>query len=323
MKEQTIVEQYEAAVKAFPANIAVQSGGQQLTYEALNNKANTLAQQIRETATSNSGNVTLLLDHNEEMITGILGALKAGKTYIPIDSHFPLDRCKFILNSSESSILVTTGSLLSLAYKLLNSVDREVTIINIADLSDEPSANSGLKVDIDQPAYVLYTSGSTGVPKGVAQSHRCIVNFMDSYIQQLDIKATDNVLLTTPYSHTVSAIDIFSTLFAGGTISVMDLKQDFDVRAIFNQLHDLNVSILHVVPTFFRYFMKHVSDKSLLDKIRLVILGGEEVLDKDVELYKEHYSDDCLFINLYGSSEVILATLNILNKGYQNDRKII
>lgn len=323
MKGQNIIEQFEKAVSEYPENIAVISGDLRLTYKELNNRANTLARLIRNTATGNCKNVTLLLDHNEEIISGILGVLKAGKTYIPIDSQFPLDRCKLILNNSESNILITNGTQLSLAYKLLNSAERDVSIINISDLTDETHANPGLHVESDQPAYVLYTSGSTGEPKGVVQSHHTVVSFMNSYIAHLDIKETDNVLLTTPYSHTVSVIDIFSMLFAGGTISVVNLKQDFNVREMFGLLNMLNVSIVHVVPTFFRYFTKYVTDKSMLEQIRLVVLGGEEVLDKDVELYKENFSDDCLFINLYGSSEVILATLNILNKDSGNDRKVV
>ncbi len=323
MKNQNLVNKFENAAAKFADNIAVKTNESTISYELLNNKANTLAKIIRNSVGGNNNNVTLLLDHNEEVIISILAALKAGKAYIPIDPHYPLERSKKILNNSDSTILVTTNSQLSLAYKLLNAAERETTIINISELKEEKIDNPALNYDVTNAAYVLYTSGSSGEPKGVVQTHQTVVNSITNYIKELDINSSDNVLLTTPYSHTVSVIDIFSALFSGACLSILNIKKSFEVDDFCQRISDLDVSIIHTVPTFFRYFMKSVSDKSLLNKIRLIILGGEEVLDKDVETYKEYFSEDCLFVNLYGSSEVILGCLNVIDKKAENDRKIV
>jgi len=321
--KQNIVEQFEWAVKNYPANIALCTNDGTVTYEQLDKKANSLAYLIRNSPLNQEHNVTLLLDHNEEMIVGILGILKAGKTYVPIDSHFPLERAKKIMNDSRCNLLITNRHQLSLAHKLLNASGREIQIINISSLDNKNTEAPKLSINENQPAYVLYTSGSTGQPKGVVQSHRSIVQSLSSYIEELDIKASDTIALTTPYSHTVSVIDIFSALFTGASVAILNIKNDFEVQSFGAWLKKMKVSIIHTVPTFYRFFMKYITDRSLLEDVRLVILGGEEVLQKDVKLYKDNFSKDCLFINLYGSSEVILGTINIINKEYEDDRKVV
>ncbi len=323
MKDQNVIDKFEDAVSKFSDKVAVKTKELTLSYEALNAKANILSQLIRENVIGASNNVTLLLDHNEEIIVGILAVLKSGKAYVPIDPHFPLERSRKIVNDADSTILLTTNSQLSLAYKLLNSAKNELTIINVSDLKEKTVENPTLSINASSPAYVMYTSGSTGVPKGVAQSHETVVKSIDNYIKELDINATDNILLTTPYSHTVSVIDIFSALFSGGCLTIFNIKKSVDIADFTQQIYDHDVSIIHTVPTFYRYFIKSVHDITKLSKVRLIILGGEEVLDKDVDAYKEVFDDKCLFVNLYGSSEVILGCLNIMDKNAENDRKIV
>ena len=319
----TIVNKFKDIVQRHPNNIAINSGDKKLSYEKLNEYANKVANSIRTSTENHHNNIALLFDHSEDMIIGILGVLKAGRTYVPIDPLYPLERAQKIIKDSGSFTLITNTNELSLAHKLVHSSGKEIKIINISDLGNESKVNPELKIKEDQAAYILYTSGSTGQPKGVVQSHQTIVHSIDNYINELDIKESDNVLLTTSYSHTVSVIDIFSGLFAGASLTLLNVKKDFNAQFFGEWINKMDVSIIHVVPTLYRYAVKFVDDRSLLRKVRLVILGGEEVFLTDVELYKEKFPDNCLFINLYGSSEVILGTLHVIDKNYSDTRKVI
>ena len=319
----TIVNKFKDIVQRHPNNIAINSGDKKLSYEKLNEYANKVANSIRTSTENHHNNIALLFDHSEDMIIGILGVLKAGRTYVPIDPLYPLERAQKIIKDSGSFTLITNTNELSLAHKLVHSSGKEIKIINISDLGNESKVNPELKIKEDQAAYILYTSGSTGQPKGVVQSHQTIVHSIDNYINELDIKESDNVLLTTSYSHTVSVIDIFSGLFAGASLTLLNVKKDFNAQFFGEWINKMDVSIIHVVPTLYRYAVKFVDDRSLLRKVRLVILGGEGVFLTDVELYKEKFPDNCLFINLYGSSEVILGTLHVIDKNYSDTRKVI
>lgn len=323
MKTHDIVERFESAVEKYPDNTAIHTKDNNLSYEQLNKKVNQVTYNIRESTANKCRNVTLLLDHDEEVIIALLGVLKAGKTYVPIDPFIPLERAKKILNDSETDVLITNNNQMSFAYKLLSSSKKNITLINISGLENKYETNPELKIDGTQSAYVLYTSGSTGEPKGVAQSHQSVAHFIEGYINELDIKDFDNILLTTPYSHTVSVIDIFSALFTGASLSIIDVKKDRDASVFLPLVNKLGVTIIHTVPTLYRYMIKSADDISQLKDVRLVVLGGEEVLQNDVDLYKEKFSDKCLFVNLYGSSEVILATMYVIDKSYSNERKVV
>ncbi len=322
-QRQNIVAQFELAVQTYPDETAVRTAHAALTYQALNGRANRLAGLLRNVSGHHERLVALLLDHNEEAIIGMLGVLKAGKTFVPIDPLLPLERAARILTDSGACTLISSGQQLSLARKLQQASGKPVNVIDLGAAGTTCQTNHGLKISDEREAYLFYTSGTTGQPKGVMHTHRTVVRFINAYIDELGIRASDKVLLTTSYSHMVAFIDVFSTLFRGATLVMADVKQDFQARRFAGQLGQMGVTILHTVPAFYRYFMKGVTDKAQLAQVRMVILGGEAVLDRDVALYQANFPDDCQFINLYGSSEVILATRNVLTKQSPNDQKLV
>ncbi|MFC2155231.1 amino acid adenylation domain-containing protein [Acidobacteriota bacterium] len=321
-----VVKRFETQAGKYKEQAAVKTTRGERSYEDLNRDANRVAFEILSfdkalTLTKNvekikdTQTICLLFEHGLEMIIGIIGTLKAGKIYVPLDPAYPEERLLYMLEDSGTTSILTDNSNLVLAEKLIEKTPGKIEIINIDTIDrDRPAENPEVPFDENHFAYIMYTSGSTGTPKGVIQTHQNIVHFVDSYTKRLNIKPSDRILLLTSYSHTVSAIDIFSALLNGATICPYDIKSAEDMNEFSKWIYDNGITIYHSVPTVFRFWLDSVTDKAALSKIRLVVIGGEEIYRKDVEMYKRYFPDDCIFVNLFGSSEVIIATANLVDK---------
>ena len=167
--EQSVSERFEQQVAKHPDHLAVKSKLHQLTYAALNRLANRVARAMRQ-ASANDDNVALLLEHDAPAIVAIFAALNAGKVFVPLDPSLPHSRIKYILNDSRARVIVTNSRNLSLAQDLL---DESHSYIDMDRLDTSlASDNLGIKLSPDSISCILYTSGSTGQPKGVLHTHR-------------------------------------------------------------------------------------------------------------------------------------------------------
>ena len=307
-----IVELFECQVEQYRDRTAIKDGENWVTYETLNSQANRIAHTIInkcERLDLITINVALLFEHGSDMIAGILGVLKAGKAYVALDPEYPRERLDYILDDSGCLIIVTNFNNQKLAEELKLKAKRDLEIIDIAGMDyNIPAANPGGKIQPEQEAYIMYTSGSTGNPKGVIQSHRNVVHFIGGYLNELQMDTSDKVALFTSYSHTVSVIDIFSALFCGATVYPYNIKSEGSIEQLFKWLFEEKITVFHSVPTIYRYLMEVIPEEEKITDVRLVILGGETVYKNDLELYKKHFTKDCIFVNLFGSSEVLIAT---------------
>lgn len=297
---------------------------EEVTYRDLNRRAASLASEIHEvieTSGEQCGNkVALLLPHDANAIVGIIGAMKAGVTFVPLDSSYPADRLIYMLNDADAGILVTCGDNLELAYKLIHKSGRDISLINIESI-DSREFNAPDTGSND--AYILYTSGSAGKPKGVVQDHNSI-NVAAGYLQaEFAVKDQDRLLLTTSCSHTVGILDIFMTLLSGATLYMYDIKTDFDKDHFVGYIRQHSISIIHTVPTFFRFFTSGDIQNESVSTVRLVALGGEAVTRNDFNRYRDKFSDHSYFVNLYGQSEVLIGTMNVLNKKSEVESDIV
>lgn len=313
----TLVESIEKQVEEHRESIAVKTQDRLVTYGELNDSANNIANIILEKS-KRDDRVILLFEHGADMIIGILGVLKAGRIYVPLDPAYPEERLVDIFKDSEAEILITNNKNLKYAEKLVHILNRNVYLVNV-DKADfiSPANNPKIAIEPEQTAYILYTSGTTGKPKGVMQSHKNIMELVGNYAQELLINHTDRLGLTTSYCHTVAAIDIFSALLNGAGIYPYDLKAKGSIENMSNWIEENSISILHTVPSIYRYFIKSLDKTRRISDTRLIILGGEVVYSSDIEEYKVHFSDDCIFVNLFGASEILVAAFYLADKNTQ------
>ena len=305
-----IVELFEKQVEKNGENTAISLGPNKLTYNALNCSANIIARNILNHSTK--GNVAILFEHGMQMIEAMLGVLKTGKTYIPMDNSYPIMRLKYILEDSNATLIITNKKNMKLAESLVDN--KEIPIVCLEDMDYSTNKdNLNIKIPTDTIAYIIYTSGSTGNPKGVMHSHMGTVNFVGSYINELHIIENDKVGLFTSYSHAVAIIDIFASLFRGASVLPYNLKEYENMENLTQWVKEEKITIYHSVPQLFRNFIRKLEENEIVESIRLVLLGGEAIYRTDMELFKQHCSKDSFLANVLGASEVLVGTIFFLN----------
>ena len=308
--EQSITERFEKIVRRFPDRIAVESRRHRLTYGDLNRAANRTAHAVLAACGADSGSVAVLMEHDAPVISAILGALKAGKFYVPLDPALPHARSQFILDDSQAQSIITSTKHLPLAKSLVKSPSG---LLNIDDIESFSDGDPLFYARPDDLCWVIYTSGSTGRPKGVMQTHRNVLHFMMNYTNGLHICSEDRLSLLYSFSVNGGAHDIFAALLNGAALGPYDLKAD-GFTGVRQWLTDKKITIYHSVPTVFRQFAESLTGREDFSEIRIVRLGGEPVYRRDVNLFKKHFANDCILVNRLGSSETGSLRMFFLGK---------
>jgi amino acid adenylation domain-containing protein len=307
--EQSIADRFEKIAARFPDRTAVYADNRWLTYRQLNNNANHLANKILAEAGANTKRIALLLDHNETCVAGMLAVLKAGYAYVPIDVNNPLSRIEYILKDSGAGIIICSAATIEKANKLQSNV--KVMLLTI----DETVAvvpDLAKKIDPLSEAYVLYTSGSTGEPKGVVQVQRNVLHYIRVYTNNVHISKSDNLSVFSTYTFDASVKDIYGAILNGATVSIYDIREN-GVNSLAAWLRLQRITIIHMVPTIYRHFLKSLSDDEMIETVRLVDLGGEPCYKADLELFKQHFVQGAFLVNDYGPTESTIVSQKFLS----------
>jgi amino acid adenylation domain-containing protein len=281
-------------------NIAVRTKNDEWTYDALNRTANRAAKRVLALCESGEDRIGLLFEHGAQMIAAIFAVLKAGKTYVPLDPSLPAKRISYMLEDSQVTTILTNNTNLAQAKLLCKNT---MQIFNIDDIDSSTFAdNVNLTISPDAVAYILYTSGSTGYPKGVMQIHRNVLHHIRNYVNGLHISNSDRLTLFSNYSFDAAMMDIMGALLNGATLCPMDIKEK-SLLCLSEWLIKKKITIYHSTPTVYRYLVNSLVEQEKFPKIRMIVLGGEEVYKKDVDMYKQHFTPECVFVNTYGPTE--------------------
>ncbi|MHC5076777.1 MAG: non-ribosomal peptide synthetase [Planctomycetota bacterium] len=298
--EQSIPERFEKQVKTYPRKIAVKMGNDSFTYNELNKAANRVAHMILARSENNQKPVALLLNQGLMTIAAVLGALKAARFFMPFDPAFPRSRLTYMLNDSQAGLIVTNSENLSLAEEITRN---SCQLVNIDKVDcGIPGDNPGIYVAPDSLAYILYTSGSIGQPKGVMQSHRNVLHYIMTYTNDFHICKEDrHTALYSPSSF--GAVRSFlAVLLNGATTYPFDFKSK-GLTHMAEWLANEEITIYHSVATVFRQFISCLTGEERFPSLRVIRLGGEPVNRKDIELYKKHFSETCILVNGLSSTE--------------------
>ena len=317
--ENSIASRFETQVETYPDKVAVKTFKHEWTFRHLNAMANRIANAILEKIDGRPMRIALLFEQDVQMVAAILGALKAGTAYVPLDPDYPIDRLRYMIADSDANLLLTNHLNSELAENLsINSVE----IVNIDETaslsldSENPKIGSGP----DTLAYILYTSGSTGRPKGVMQNHRNVMHAIRVYTNALHITANDRLSLLSSYSFDAAVMDIYGALLNGATLYPVNLR-DHGFSRLHHWFEDQHISIYHSTPTVYRTFIDSLHEDMTLSAIRLVVLGGEAVFKRDVDAYNRHFGPDCLFINGLGPTESTMALQYFIDHNGDFDRQ--
>ena len=295
-----IHELFESQVKENPEKTAVTFENDHLTYQELNKRANRLASYLKSLGAGPETLVGVYVMPSIDMLVSVLGVLKAGSAYIPLDPTFPRDRLAFMLEDSEASILITQQSLADSEGFPANHcrnicLDREwKTIASHSGLNLKSGANPS---DL---AYVIYTSGSTGKSKGVQICHRSVVNFLESMKHRPGIDGDDILLSVTTLSFDISVLELFLPLTAGASLVLVRREEAFDGIQLAKRIATCGATIMQATPTTWRILLEAGWEGSP----GLNILCGGEAFPPDLanQLLKKCAS----LWNMYGPTETTI-----------------
>jgi len=293
--EQSIPARFEQQVARFPDRLAVQTSSESLTYRQLDDLANRMAQGILAHRGEGSEPVGLLMSQGAPLIAAILGILKAGKMYVPMDPSHPPARIAFTLDEAGVALVLTDHA----TDPALATATRAVLTIEELVFGRSVSA-PGLALSGETLAYIYYTSGSTGRPKGVFDSHRNVLHNIMRYTNSLQISPLDRLTLLQSPSFSGAVSSVFSSLLNGAAVFPYDVRREGLGRNLARWLAREEITIYHSVPMVFRSFLR---GDLRFPEIRVIRLEGDAASRVDVQLYRGHFDRHCLLVNGLGATE--------------------
>ena len=298
--EQSIPDRFEQQVAQHPERIAVRGKPVTFTYEALNKFANRLARAILKWCGQGAVPVAVLLEHGAPAIAAFLGVLKAGKIYVPLDPSYPRARIAYMLEDSQAALIVTNSGQLVSAKAVAKNSQQLLDIDTLdSNLSDE---NLGIPLPPEAPYGIFYTSGSTGNPKGVVDNHRNMLYHAMAYTNAIHLCAEDRLTLLHSLSFRAAEIHLFGALLNGAALFPLELKEA-GIGNLAAWLSHEGITVYHSIPMVFRQFAQTLTGTLADSTLRLIHLSGAAASRREVELYKQHFGPQCLFLHRMGFTE--------------------
>lgn len=311
-KNKSIVELFEEQVERTPNNIAIVFQDKKLTYKELNERSNNLANYLKYQGIQNNDICAIIINRSIEMIISILGVLKTGAAYIPIDPHFPTDRIEYILNDSKVKNIITEDSLIH----NFNNISYNITNINDKRLSNFPKTNLYVNHFFDDLCYLIYTSGSTGKPKGVMLKKGALsnlINYCNRYISYLNDNKYHTIISVTTISFDIFIFETLIALQKG--LKLVIANEDAQTNAVLlnSIIEKENVEIMQTTPSRMKLLLNDYKHIPNIDRIKYLTLAGEQLPIS--LLHKLQKVEDRIIYNGYGPSETtVFSTLtNVTN----------
>ncbi|MHA4842639.1 non-ribosomal peptide synthetase [Flavitalea antarctica] len=294
----TIIDVFEAQVSKTPDSVAVIFETSQLTYKALSEKSNQLAHYLQKKGVKRGDLIPVCIDRGLDMIVSILGILKAGAAYIPIDPEYPEERISYMLQDSGALTVVSSKSA---TLKLNNSAN-----FSIIDpdghwplISQEATHNPQTMGQSQDLAYVIYTSGSTGKPKGVMIEHRSLINFLTSMQKRLQLDSNSVLLSVTTYSFDICYLEFFLPLISGANLVILPREKTMDGIKLAQSIADNRVTHMQGTPSTWQLLI----DSGWQNEAALTMLVGGEPVKEGL---KNQLAGMGIVFNVYGPTETTI-----------------
>ncbi len=301
--EQTVYGLFEQQAQLHPDRIALLWEGEQLSYAQLNARANLLAGYLCERGATAETLIGLCVERSMDMVVGLLGIMKAGATYVPLDPAYPKDRLNAMIASSGLTLLLTQQA----ASSALPACSARLIYLDLdwADIAETRHLVSTMPACPDTLAYVIYTSGSTGQPKGVQISHRALLNFLLSMSKQPGLSPDETLLAVTTISFDIATLELYLPLILGARIALVSRDTAADGFALLEAIHNSQATVMQATPATWRLLF---ATGGLSLPLRRIFCGGEALTG---ELADQLLNTGAELWNLYGPTETtVWSTAN-------------
>jgi amino acid adenylation domain-containing protein len=297
-------ELFEQRVAAHPDAVAAVHGDRQWTYRELNARANRLGRALLARGLGREGVVAVVCERNLDWMAAVLAIFKAGGVYLPIEPHFPADRIATTLSRAECELVLTepeSTTTLDVALDSLSGVQR--LFVAAAYQEDHADGDLGVEVAADQLAYIYFTSGSTGEPKGAMCEHAGMLNHLYAKIDDLEIGEGQVVAQTAPQCFDISLWQLVSALLVGGRTLLVEQQVILDVARFVDKIVAGRVGVLQVVPSYLEVVLSYLEQhpRELAD-LRCVSVTGE-ALKKELTQRWFAAKPEIKLVNAYGLTE--------------------
>ena len=300
-------EMFERQAEARPEAVAIACERKEWTFGEVNARANKLARRLRQSGVGAEDLVGVLMERSAEMFIGLLGVLKAGAAYLPLDPAYPKERLAFILQDARVALLLTEERLRHTWFEHTSRVvcvdaEREALV-------RESGENLTRAASADNLVYVIYTSGSTGRPKGVSVPHGALANHARAVGEHYDLQPYDRVLQFASMSFDVAAEELFASWARGATVVLMP-PDDYLIKTFLRIIEEQRVSVVNLSASYWYEWVAALSrgEATLPQSLRLVVTGSEKVSTAQLATWRELAGERVRWINAYGPTEATITT---------------
>lgn len=300
-----VVTLLEQAVQGYPANIAIRFREDEITFKEFNKKVNQLAHYlVSRQGIVREDRIGLYLERSPDLVIAMLAILKAGATYVPLDTEYAISRVEDIIEDAQITVVITNTQHARKVMALTTVVDLRRAASEIGSMRSD---NPGARILGSQGAYVIYTSGSTGKPKGILIEHSSVVDYALTFQDYYTITSEDRIILQASPAFDTSVEEIFPALISGATLLVMP-NGGRDIAYLVNAIQHHGATVLTSTPLVISE-LNAQADK--LKTLRIILSGGDVLLPSHVDnLIKDH-----TLYNGYGPSEsTVCATYNTIHR---------
>jgi amino acid adenylation domain-containing protein len=304
LPDRRVHELFEQRVRAHPDAVAAMHGDREWTYSELNARANQLGRALLARGLRREGVVAVVTERNLDWMAAVLAIFKAGGVYLPIEPHFPADRIATTLSRAGCELVLTEpGSTTTLGQALDSRPGIQALFVEAAYAENHADGDLGLDVMPGQLAYIYFTSGSTGEPKGAMCEHAGLLNHLYAKIDDLEIGEGQVVAQTAPQCFDISLWQLVSALLAGGRTLIVEQEVILDVGQFLDKITDGRVSVLQVVPSYLEVVLSYLDQHPReLPDLRYVSVTGE-ALKKELAQRWFAAQPGIKLVNAYGLTE--------------------
>ncbi|WP_391204479.1 amino acid adenylation domain-containing protein [Psychrobacillus sp. L4] len=313
-EDMTIQKMFEEQVEKEPNKMAVKFEDRHLTYQELNDRANSLARVLIAKGVKANSIVGIMVERSLQMVVGIMGILKAGVAYLPIDPNYPEDRINYLLSDSQCDFLITQTDFMD---KL--SFNGLLVDLYCSENFEQSTENINPIYNPEDLAYIIYTSGTTGNPKGVMVQNNNLVNATYFWRRHYRLNDFDvNLLQLAGVSFDVFAGDLSRSLLSGGTMHIVSYETKLDMQKLFEIIMSEKITIFESTPNHILAFTRYLKQKKLkLENLRLLILGSDSCSISDYKTLVEEYGNQIRILNSYGVTEATIDS-SYYESSYEN-----
>ncbi len=322
-KDLTVANLFTHQAETTPNHIAVKHEGRQWTYEKLNYRSNTLAAKlIGEKNVKAKDIVCILMDTSIEAILSMMGIMKSGAAFLPIDAKYPEERIIALLQHSLPSVVVTTRGYYE-KYNLEN-----YNCLFIDDIKEE-LATTIHQAKVNDLAYLIATSGSTGVPKCIMVNHNSFTDFVYWVREEYQYQVGTQGLLSLPFAFDSALLQIFPPLISGGTLHLIDPMERKNPEMYFNYLKDNKINVIDEIASVMNLLFEYIEQEQLfkgaelLPELNCISLGSEHVPTSVCQKAKKYLNKQGKVINAYGPAEASVVTSTYHFTGLDNEISLI